>query len=76
LWFGGFVASILTVIVTRNDPWWLLLVCASTLYPALFLWFSVGAFEGLWRLYLRPPWAKGPSSAGQWAGSRPQEWPS
>jgi hypothetical protein len=55
LWFGGLAVVLLVALLSRNDPWWVLLACALTVYPALFIWVGLPAFEGLWKLLLRAP---------------------
>jgi hypothetical protein len=56
--------------LSGNEPWWILLACALTVYPALFIWIGLPAFEGLWKLLLRAPALTGPSLAGRlaWLG--------
>ena len=66
LWYGGLVGVVLTTFLFRGDSRWVLLVCVVTIYPALFLWAGLGGVEGLWKIMLRAPWTRGPSTVRAW----------
>jgi hypothetical protein len=70
LWFGGLAAVGLAALFSGNDPWWVLLACVLTVYPALLILVGLPAFEGLWKVLLRAPGLKGSSLAGRlgWLG--------
>ena len=65
LWYVGIPVIAITSLVTGHDTFWVLLACNLTIYPALFIFFSLPAIGAIWRILLRAPIGK-PISA--WLG--------
>jgi hypothetical protein len=58
LWFGGIPTIFVTSLTLGHDSPWVLVACVLTIYPAIFIWLSLPAFEGLWKVLLRTPRTK------------------
>ena len=65
LWYIGIPAIAITSFVTGHDTFWVLLACNLTIYPALFIFFSLPAIGAIWRILLRAPVGK---PIGAWLG--------